>query len=111
MTQSATDIIQRSIELHPSLFIEALKTRAQEDYTFADQRSGAAARAGYASAKAAELAASALEHDEDASAFAMASMMSAGIIALGVACRLQCLPHHVRTAAAVATWGETEGEG
>jgi len=101
---NAIDVIKRSILMHPSLFREALVSANREDNRYAaivhetDKRTWNAVKGrAIASSRAAEYVA-----DEDAEAFG--GDMAAGIIALNIACKLQCLPPHIRTAAAVRTW-------
>lgn len=102
---TAIEIIARSIAMHPSLFADAIKTRYYEDREYAARRKDEVAthRSVMASAEAAAKALC-MAADEDAEAFA--GNMAAGIIALNIACKLQCLPAHVRTAAALRTWPE-----
>lgn len=99
---SAIDIIARSIAMHPSLFLETLQTRAYEDSRYAATReSETIKKSVLASFEAAMRACDYVKSDESAP---FKSDMSAGIIALNIACKLQCLPAHVRTQAAIATW-------
>lgn len=100
---TALDIIARSIACHPSLFADALKARYYQDREYAATRQDETAthRAVMASAKAAALA---IEYVDRSDAEAFKDDMSAGIIALNIACKLQCLPAHVRTASALRTW-------
>lgn len=101
---TAIDILARSASCHPSLFREALANRAATDMLYANAHPDGSARAAIlASAAATQRAIAALDED----AFErFADDVGAGIIALNIACKLQCLPAHVRTAAAVSTWGD-----
>ena len=100
---TAVDILARSAACHPSAFREALETRAKQDNSWASMRPNGLARAAMiSSAAATQRAIAALDAGNIA---ALAADMGAGIIALNIACKLQCLPPHLRTAAAVATWG------
>jgi hypothetical protein len=99
---NAIDIIARSIAMHPSLFLESLQTRAYEDSRYAATReSETIKKSVLASFEAAMRACDYVRADES---LPFKSDMSAGIIALNVACKLQCLPAHVKTQAAIATW-------
>ena len=99
---NAIDIIARSIALHPSLFLESLQTRAYEDSRYAATReSETIKKSVLASFEAAMRACDYVRADES---LPFKTDMSAGIIALNIACKLQCLPAHVRTQAAAATW-------
>lgn len=101
----AIEIIQRSIVMHPSLFIEGLENRRNADLNYLADKTGAIRRPIQASADA---TARAITYVKEDSADRFAADMAAGIIALNVACRFQCLPAHVRTAAAVAQWESEE---
>lgn len=103
-TADALAIIKRSVVLHPSLFADALLQRRVGDITYAGalpSSHGTTYRSVMASANAAERAYAAVKA-ENVDAFA--SDIAAGIIALNIACKLQCLPPHVRTSAALRTW-------
>lgn len=106
-TCTAIDVIKRSIVCHPSLFAEALNARQAEDNHYAaivhSENKPAVWNAIKASASAAQRA---CEYVESAEADPFESDMGAGIIALNIACKLQCLPAHVRTASALRTWPE-----
>jgi hypothetical protein len=103
-TATAIDIIGRSILMHPSLFREALANSRADDNRYAaivhetDKRTWNAVK-GRAGATG-----RAIEYVEDENAESFAADLSAGIIALNIACKLQCLPPHIRTAAALRTW-------
>lgn len=100
---TAVDILARSAACHPSAFREALETRAKTDTAYANAHENGAGKAAIlASAAATQRAIAALDAGNIA---ALAADMGAGIIALNIACKLQCLPPHLRTAAAVAAWG------
>lgn len=98
---TALDIIQRSMTCHPSLFREALERVRADDLAYGADKTGQIALAVKAHANAAKRALSMTE-SEDASV--LLHDMGAGIIALNIACKLQCLPAHVRTASALRTW-------
>ena len=101
---NAIDIIERSIAMHPSLFLEALQTRAYEDSRYAATREDPAIKKSVLASFEAALRACDYVRNEEPMSFR--SDMGAGIIALNVACKLQCLPSHVRTRAAVETYGD-----
>ena len=99
---NAIDIIARSIALHPTLFLESLQARAWEDSRYAATRESAAIKKSVlASFEAAMRACDYVRADES---MPFKSDINAGIIALNIACKLQCLPVNVRTQAAIATW-------
>lgn len=104
---TALHIIQRSMTCHPSMFLEALQSRLDEDRRYASSRNGTVSestlRAIIATAKAVERAIAIVE-SEDIGKFE--NDMGAGIVALGIACKLQILQNYVRTAAAIRTWGD-----
>ena len=102
---TAIDIIKRSVTCHPSMFADMLRARMNEDKAYAASRphESAIKRAIDASAKATELAIGFVTNDM---AEHFASHMGAGIIALNIACKLQALPPHIRTQAALRTWPE-----
>lgn len=99
---TAIQIIQRSMTCHPTTFSESLQSRIDQDCAYAMTRDDKATRQAVdASMKAASRAIYAVLHGK---AEDFASDMGAGIIALNIACKLQCLPAYVRTSAAVKTW-------
>lgn len=97
---TAFDIISRSIIMHPSLFREALIKQAtmHDDYSRVtnDKR---AAQGATSSCNACLRAYDAVGASDVDSILTDCGTM---VIALNVACKLQCIPPHVRTAAAVA---------
>lgn len=101
---SAVDIIERSIIAHPSLFREALESQAAMHRDYMHQASNPMAIAGAKTQKdACSMCAAILQHDYMSPremADAMCLAISTGIVALNVAGKLQCLPPHIRTAAA-----------
>lgn len=99
---SATDIIACSIAMHPSLFLEALQTRAWEDSRYAATRESETIKKSVLASF--EAAMRACDYVRAGEHMPFKSDMNAGIIALNIACKLQCLPAHVRTQAAIATW-------
>lgn len=101
---TAIQIIARSMTCHPSMLIEALHNRARTDGAYAKIAIGdSVVKSVLASQRAAIQARAIVEHGK---AEDFAADMGAGIIALNIACKLQCLPAHIRTAAAVRTWGD-----
>ena len=104
---SAVDIIERSIMAHPSLFRDALIAQA---HTHADYekiaRDARAAQGAQASKNACLSVYNTIgEYLDDKTARECAESIcgktGTAVIALNVACKLQCLPNHVRTAAAI----------
>ncbi len=101
-TITAIDIIKRSVALHPTFFTDHLAMRLQNDTAYAAGHYNQAIRRSVeASAKAYRRAIDAIEADD---VKRLSDDMGAGVVALNVACKLQCLPPHVRTAAALRTW-------
>ena len=101
---TAVDIIARSIAMHPTTFIEALQARAWDDSRYAATRDNAAIkRAVLASFDATTRACDMVRAENP---YGFACDMGAGIIALNTACKLQCLPPHIRTQAAVVQWDD-----
>lgn len=101
---TARDIIARSIVCHPSLFSEALQNRENEDRRYAASRDGRTKRAAEASARAYQRArefAERLDLYETERAACICAETGPAIVALNIACKLQCLPPHMRTAAAI----------
>lgn len=101
---TAIEIIRRSILMHPSLFAEALNDRLRQDQEYKIGKIGRARKAVEATANATSRAISLVEAEDAEDAEAFAVDMAAGIIALNIACKLQCIPPHVRTNAALRTW-------
>ena len=102
LAMTAVDIIARSIAMHPTTFLEALQKRAWDDSRYAATRDSAAIKRAVLASFDATMRACDMVRDEDSASFARD--MGAGIIALNTACKLQCLPPHIRTQAAVAQW-------
>jgi hypothetical protein len=100
---TALDIIARSIAMHPTTFLESLQSRAYEDSRYAATRDSTAIKRSVMASYEATMRACEYVDSERVEAFA--GDMSAGIIALNVACNLQCLPAYMRTETAVAQWG------
>lgn len=102
---SAIDIIERSIIAHDSLLRDSLIAQAEMHDNYARICSNVLAAQGARASKAACLTAYDLAGNEDYSARERASLIcqstGTAVIALNVACKLQCLPPHIRTAAAV----------
>lgn len=105
-TPSAEDIIKRSIVAHPSLFRKALISQAEQHDDYAKLSTNPRAVQGAKASFNACLRAYDAVGLEDVSAI----MADCGtmVIALNVACKLQCIPTHVRTRAAV-DWQEQHG--
>jgi hypothetical protein len=102
---TARDIIARSILLHPSLFAEALQNRETEDRRYAASRDGRTRQAAEASARAYQRAREFAGRDDlpiEERAACICAETGPAVVALNVACKLQCLPPHVRTAAAIS---------
>lgn len=104
-TCTAIDVIKRSATCHPSLFIDALVSSKNEDFAYAAKldrnREAMVTRSVLARANATANAISAIEI-EDFEFFKV--NMGAGIIAMNIACKLQVIPAHIRTAIATRTW-------
>lgn len=103
---SVVDIIERSLIAHPSLFVDALTQQAQMHAEYSRTTNNVRARQGAdASERACERAAEFAER-EDLPARERAACIAAetgpAVLALNVAGKLQCLPRHMLTAAAVA---------
>jgi hypothetical protein len=99
----AKEIIARSILLHPSLFRESLIKQAEMHDNYAQLSTDARARQGAEAQRNACLKAYDAVGREDADA--IVSEIGPMVVALNVAAKLQCLPPHVRTAAAIE-WDE-----
>lgn len=100
---SAADIIERSIIAHPSLFREALIKQAEQHDDYSRLTHNAGAQRGAIASKNACLRAYDFIGDSDnarSRAETLCSETGPAVIALNVACKLQCLPPHIRTAAA-----------
>lgn len=101
MTQSARDIIARSIAMHPSLFIEMLTKQTQlHDEYFSSLTASLQGRQGAKTAR---------DHCKAAAAMTRVGNIDGILsdsgplfVALSVACKLQGLPPSVRTAAIAA---------
>lgn len=106
---TAHDIIKRSIIAHPTMFADMLRDRANEDYRYArDAINVRAAQGAKASGNAAMTAYHLIkEHNDDPENCASIICEDCGamVIALNIAYKLQCLPPHIRTQAAV-DWQE-----
>ena len=103
---NAKDIITRSVVCHPSAFRDALVAQANMHADYEELSRNPLAKRGAAAQKNACLRAyDWLGRDdlpEGERAACIAGELNTMIIALNVACKLQCLPPHVRTAAAIA---------
>lgn len=100
---TAIQIIARSMTCHPSMLIESLENSAKQDLAYKAGKSGVIESAIANRWNATKLAV-AIARNGKAEDFK--NCISPGIIALNIACKLQCLPAHIRTAAAVKTWGQ-----
>lgn len=101
---SAVDIIERSIIAHPSLFREALIKQAEMHDNYANLTTNESARRGAIASKSACLKAYDYIGDGDdarSRAETLCDETGPAVIALNVACKLQCLPPHIRTQAAI----------
>ena len=101
---TAIQIIARSMTCHPSTLIEAIAQRAREDWAYAGVAVGDSVIKAVTASHEAAIRGRAIVESGKAEDFA--ADMGAGIIVLNIACKLQCLPQHIRTAAAVRTWGD-----
>ena len=114
--KTAFDVIARSLSMHPTLFAEACEASAMEDRRYVASRPEMDASA----KRGAENRASGLERaakiartinfDEclDGAERIVNAGMACWLPAHGIACKLQCLPAHVRTQTAVALQEEIE---
>jgi len=102
---SAADIIERSIIAHPSLFRDALIAQANMHADYVELSHNERAKQGARASKNACLIAYDTVGDEDQTERERAESICANtgtaVISLNVACKLQCIPPHIRTAAAV----------
>ena len=101
---SAADIIERSIIAHPETFRAALIAQAEMHDDYSRVTSNAMAARGATASKDACL--KAYDYVGDGSdarsrAETLCSETGPAVIALNVACKLQCLPAHIRTQAAI----------
>lgn len=101
---SAADIIERSIVAHPSLFREALIKQAEQHDDYSRLSTNPLGKRGADASKRACLRAyDFIGEGDDARSRAEILCRETGpaVIALNVACKLQCLPPHIRTSAAI----------
>jgi hypothetical protein len=102
---SAMDIIQRSIVTHPTLFRDTLIKQAEMNDDYARATTNPRAMQGVRSSFNACLLVYDIIGDDELTAREAAETICAktgtAVIALNIACKLQCLPPHIRTAAAV----------
>ena len=98
-------VLQKSIDTHPTLLIDALRHSQKDDTRYLESRingSDATGRAIKGRIAGLEAAISALTGTAGGDAKAVALMgLSPLILAFNEACRLQCIPHHKRTEIAV----------
>lgn len=102
---TAADIIQRSIIAHPSLFRESLIKQAEMHDDYSRISTNPRARQGAEASKNACLVAYDTIGDEDQTprerANGICMKTGTAVIALNVAGKLQCLPRHMLTSAAI----------
>lgn len=99
---SAIEIIRRSATCHPSMFLEALERIAADDIEYSAKRP--ALRSFIMSHAAAALRAA--DYVKRGRSENFGKDMGAGVIALKVACHLQCLSPDFHAEAAIRTWNE-----
>lgn len=102
---SAADIIERSIIAHPSLFRDMLIKQAEQHDDYSRLTGNLGAQRGAIASKNACLRAYDFIGEGDnarSRAETLCTETGPAVIALNVACKLQCLPPHIRTAAAVS---------
>ena len=113
-TCTALDIIERSIVMHPTTFADVVEAQEKQHRAYGaglpDTLHGrTTARAVKSMADACRIVVGAIKSgDGDAAATSRIIASDTGplVVALNAACKLQCLPPHVRTAALVRTTGE-----
>jgi len=101
---SAFDVVLRSIIAHPSMLRESLERQARDHRAYrASCTIEGAERGAKAQENACKLAISFLDADctDEERAIGICGEMNSGLIALNVAAKLQCLPTHIRTQAAL----------
>lgn len=102
---SAADIIERSIVAHPDTLRAALIAQAEQHDDYSRITHNERAKQGaIASRKACLIAYDTVGDDDQLNrerAEAICANVGAAVIVLNIACKLQCLPPHMRTAAAV----------
>lgn len=102
---SAADIIERSIIAHDSTFRDALIKQAEMHDDYSRLSTNPLGKRGAEASKRACLIAYDTAGDEDQTARERAESIcmdtGTAVIALNVACKLQCIPPHIRTAAAI----------
>jgi len=97
-------VLQKSINMHPTLLVDALRQSQKDDARYLANRNGSEAvnRAIKGRIAGLEKAISALTGTAGGDAKAVALMgLGPLILAFNEACRLQCIPHHMRTEIAV----------
>ena len=98
-------VLQKSIDMHPTLLIDALRQSQKDDTRYLASRNGSSEKvdqAIIARMAGIENAISALTGTAGGDAEAVALMgLGPLILAFNEACRLQCIPHHKRTEIAV----------
>ena len=102
----ALDVLANSILMHPTLFAESCEASALEDRRYAAERRELFKRdrSPINRAESLEFAADQARNSESAACAAIAIMdrrATSWIAAFNIACKLQCIPAHVRTAFAV----------
>lgn len=98
-------VLQKSIDMHPTLLIDALRQSKEEDWNYLGKRQNgnqAVERAIKSRIAGLDKAINALTGTAGGDAKAVALMgLGPLILAFNEACRLQCIPHHRRTEIAV----------
>jgi hypothetical protein len=100
---TAQEIIARSLTMHPSIFVDALKMGADRDSAYAASCHNLRTHQAVMASRAAYLRAVWVAEGEGTEAERAAlicAKMGPAVVALNVACKLQCIPPHVRTEAA-----------
>lgn len=102
---TAVQIIARSIIAHPSLFRESLIKQAEMHDDYSRLATNARTAQGAEASKNACLTTYDFVGDDELSneerAAKICEKTGPAVIALNVACKLQCIPSHIRTAAAI----------
>jgi hypothetical protein len=95
------DIIERSCKLHPSLLAETLRAQAKEDRAFGSTRDAETQRSCAVHANHCEDAARTVEaYNAERDNWRLVPL-GVQIVAANVAAKLQCLPRHILTQAAI----------
>lgn len=97
------DICHRSALLHPTLLAETLKQQARDDIAFALDRCGSIDRSARARARHCRTGADAARTYDSARDSWSLMPLGVQIVTAGAAAKLQCLPRHILTQAAIRT--------